>query len=109
MDLPPRPTLYDLQGVSMVRCFTNNWENTQHFEARPEDILVAAYAKAAGTMWASYILDLLFFGGTHPDRQNSIPLHERVPFLEISRPSPPTGLWTRNRPALLLPQLVCFS
>lgn len=36
-----------------------------------------------GTTWVSYILDLLYFGKTCPDRQTSVPLHERVPFLEI--------------------------
>ncbi|KAM4562139.1 cytosolic sulfotransferase 2-like [Odontesthes bonariensis] len=90
MELPPRPTPFDFHGVSMTKYFTDNWDNIQDFKARPDDILIATYPKA-GTTWVSYILDLLYFGHTCPDRLSSIPLHERVPFLEISVPSLPTG------------------
>ncbi|XP_026188925.1 cytosolic sulfotransferase 2-like [Mastacembelus armatus] len=90
MELPPRPTMFDFHGVSMSKYFTDNWENIQTFRARPDDILIATYPKA-GTTWVSYILDLLYFGQTCPNRQTSIPLNERVPFLEISIPSLPTG------------------
>ncbi|XP_044067866.1 cytosolic sulfotransferase 2-like isoform X1 [Siniperca chuatsi] len=90
MELPPRPALFDFHGVSMTKYFTDNWNSIQNFKARPDDILIATYPKA-GTTWVSYILDLLYFGQTSPERQVSIPLHERVPFLEISIPSLPTG------------------
>ncbi|XP_038578212.1 cytosolic sulfotransferase 3-like isoform X2 [Micropterus salmoides] len=90
MELPPRPTLFDFHGVSMVKYFTDNWDSVQNFKARPDDILIATYPKA-GTTWVSYILDLLYFGQTSPERQASIPIHERVPFLEISTPSRPSG------------------
>ncbi|XP_070766190.1 cytosolic sulfotransferase 2-like isoform X2 [Enoplosus armatus] len=90
MELPPRPTVFDFHGVSMTKYFTDNWDNIQNFKARPDDILIVTYPKA-GTTWVSYILDLLYFGQTCPERQTSIPLHERVPFLEISQPSLPTG------------------
>ncbi|KAL1021529.1 hypothetical protein UPYG_G00014450 [Umbra pygmaea] len=76
-----RPPLFDFHGVSMIHCFTDNWENIQKFQARPDDILIATYPKA-GTTWVSYILDLLHFGQTSPDRQTSLPIYERVPFLE---------------------------
>ncbi|XP_076597656.1 cytosolic sulfotransferase 3-like [Chaetodon auriga] len=90
MEQPPRPTLFDFHGVSMTKHFTDNWDNVQKFEARPDDILIATYPKA-GTTWVSYILDLLYFGQTCPERQASLPLYERVPFLEISTPSFPPG------------------
>ncbi|XP_026222815.1 cytosolic sulfotransferase 2-like [Anabas testudineus] len=90
MELPPRPALFDFNGVSMTRYFTDNWENVQNFKARPDDIVIATYPKA-GTTWVSYILDLLYFGQTCPERQASIPLQKRVPFLDISLPSLPTG------------------
>ncbi|CAL8367714.1 unnamed protein product [Lota lota] len=86
----PRPNLFDFNGVSMTHYFTDNWENIQNFKARPDDILIATYPKA-GTTWASYILDLLYFSQTRPDRQTSIPIHERVPFLEIQIPNHPSG------------------
>ncbi|XP_071384666.1 cytosolic sulfotransferase 2-like [Centroberyx affinis] len=90
MEQPPRPKLFDFHGVSMTKYFTDNWDNVQNFKARPDDILIATYPKA-GTTWVSHILDLLYFGQTSPERQTSIPIHERVPFLEINSPSLPTG------------------
>ncbi|XP_015239240.1 PREDICTED: cytosolic sulfotransferase 2-like [Cyprinodon variegatus] len=90
MELPPRPTLFDFHGVSMTRYFTDNWDNIQHFEARPDDILIATYPKA-GTTWVSYILDLLYFGDTVSNSRSSVPLHEKIPFLEICVPHRPTG------------------
>ena len=44
-----------------------------------------------GTTWVSYILDLLYFSQTAPERQTSIPIYERVPFLEMSMPLMPPG------------------
>ncbi|XP_063320929.1 cytosolic sulfotransferase 3-like [Pelmatolapia mariae] len=90
MEVPPRPEMFDFHGVCMVHQFTDNWDNLQNFKARPDDILIATYPKA-GTTWVSYILDLLYFGQLGPDRQTSIPLNDRVPFLEICKPRLPTG------------------
>ncbi|XP_033943929.1 cytosolic sulfotransferase 3-like isoform X2 [Pseudochaenichthys georgianus] len=72
----------------MVNYFTDNWENIQNFQARPDDILIATYPKA-GTTWASYILDLLYFG--QQERQTSVPIYDRVPFLEIFFPPHVSG------------------
>ncbi|KAM6982249.1 cytosolic sulfotransferase 3-like [Tautogolabrus adspersus] len=85
-----RPELFEFHGVSMTHYFTDNWENVQNFKARPDDIVIATYPKA-GTTWVSYILDLLYFGQTHPERQSSIPIYDRVPFLEIFVPSIDSG------------------
>uniref|UniRef100_A0A8B9RIL3 Sulfotransferase n=1 Tax=Astyanax mexicanus TaxID=7994 RepID=A0A8B9RIL3_ASTMX len=87
----PRPELFDFHGVSMTHYFTDNWENVQNFKARPDDIVVATYPKA-GTTWLCYILDLLYFCQTHPDRETTVPIYERVPFLEMTMPSYPLGL-----------------
>jgi hypothetical protein len=46
MELPPRPKLFDFHGVSMTNYFTDNWDNVQNFQARPDDILIATYPKA---------------------------------------------------------------
>lgn len=48
MEKLPRPTLFDFHGVSMTRYFTDNWDNVQNFQARPDDILVATFPKAGG-------------------------------------------------------------
>ncbi|XP_041802664.1 cytosolic sulfotransferase 3-like [Chelmon rostratus] len=85
MDSLSRREMFDFHGISMIHYFTDNWENIQNFQARPDDILIATYPKA-GTTWVSYILDLLHFGQTSPERQTSIPIYQRVPFLELTIP-----------------------
>ncbi|KAK1899273.1 Cytosolic sulfotransferase 3 [Dissostichus eleginoides] len=96
-----RPTLFDFHGVSMIKQFTDSWEEVQNFKARPDDIVIVSYPKS-GTTWVCYLVELLFFGKTCPERLASIPLHERVPFLEISRTSPtpvqflPKSFWEQN-------------
>ncbi|KAK2851586.1 hypothetical protein Q5P01_007862 [Channa striata] len=91
MELPPRPTLFDFHGVSMTNYFTDNWDNIQKFKARPDDILIASYPKAGNT-WVSYILDLLYYSHMSPERQDSVPLYDRVPFLEIHMARFPSGV-----------------
>uniref|UniRef100_A0A3Q3XFW7 Sulfotransferase n=1 Tax=Mola mola TaxID=94237 RepID=A0A3Q3XFW7_MOLML len=83
MEQPPRPTMFDFHGVCMTKYFTSNWDDVQNFKARPDDILIATYPKA-GTTWVSCILDLLYFGQTCPNRQASIPIHERL-FLMVCK------------------------
>ncbi|XP_039460991.1 cytosolic sulfotransferase 2-like isoform X1 [Oreochromis aureus] len=95
MESLSRPTLFDFHGVCMTNYFTDNWENVQNFRARPDDIVLASYPKAGNT-WVSYILDLLYFGQTSPERQSSVPLHERVPFLEIQMSGYPSGVDVLN-------------
>ncbi|KAJ8370892.1 hypothetical protein SKAU_G00109200 [Synaphobranchus kaupii] len=82
---PPRPELFDFHGVSMTHYFTDNWDNVQNFQAKPDDILIATYPKA-GTTWVCHMLDLLYFGKSSPKRGDSLPIYERVPFLEIYIP-----------------------
>ncbi|KAL1021528.1 hypothetical protein UPYG_G00014440 [Umbra pygmaea] len=89
-ELPLRPLLIDFHGVSMVDNCIDNWQNVKNFQARPDDILIATYPKA-GTTWISYILDLLYFSQTSPDRQTSLPIYERVPFLESEFHVSPSG------------------
>uniref|UniRef100_H2RNP7 Sulfotransferase n=1 Tax=Takifugu rubripes TaxID=31033 RepID=H2RNP7_TAKRU len=89
-EVPVRAELFDFHGVPMIHYLTSNWEKVESFQARPDDILVATYPKA-GTTWVSYILDLLYFGQTSPERQTSIPIYERVPFLESAFPFMDTG------------------
>uniref|UniRef100_A0A3Q3X9K0 Sulfotransferase n=1 Tax=Mola mola TaxID=94237 RepID=A0A3Q3X9K0_MOLML len=96
MDLPPRPELFDFHGISMTHCFTDNWENIQNFQAKQDDILIATYPKA-GTTWVSYMLDLLYFGQTFPERQISTSIYQTVPFLEINVPFMDSGVVLANK------------
>ena len=50
MEESPRPELFDFHGVPMAHCFTDNWENIQNFQARPDDILIATYPKAGQSL-----------------------------------------------------------
>ncbi|XP_076859292.1 cytosolic sulfotransferase 2-like [Brachyhypopomus gauderio] len=81
-----RPEMFDFHGVQMTHYFTDNWEKVQNFRARPDDIVIATYPKA-GTTWVSYILDLLHFRQTDPEREATVPIADRVPFLELFLPS----------------------
>ncbi|XP_061112961.1 cytosolic sulfotransferase 3-like [Conger conger] len=87
----PRPELFDFHGVSMVHLFTDNWDNVQNFQAKPDDILIATYPKA-GTTWVSHMLDLLYFWKSSPKRGVSLPIYERVAFLESCIPNLPKGV-----------------
>ncbi|XP_058245562.1 cytosolic sulfotransferase 3-like [Hemibagrus wyckioides] len=93
--LTARPDMIEFEGISMTHYFTDDWENVQNFQARPDDILIATYPKA-GTTWVSYILDLLHFGNTAPERQTSMPIYMRVPFLEMIIPEMDTGVELAN-------------
>lgn len=116
MDLPPRPEMFDFHGVPMTHYLTDNWENIQNFQARPDDIFIASYPKAGqstimnriwfasncsswiavwrfispvillGNTWVSFILDQLHFG------QTSKQIHFRVPNLEFAMHSLQPGL-----------------
>uniref|UniRef100_A0A3B4AF00 Sulfotransferase n=1 Tax=Periophthalmus magnuspinnatus TaxID=409849 RepID=A0A3B4AF00_9GOBI len=90
VDNPQRPPMIDFHGVCLSKYFTDNWDNVKNFNARPDDILIATYPKA-GTTWVSFIIDLLYFDQTCPERQMTVPLTQRVPFLEIALPSQPSG------------------
>ncbi|XP_072305785.1 cytosolic sulfotransferase 2-like [Eucyclogobius newberryi] len=90
LEKPQRPPLIDFHGVCFSRYFTDNWNNVQNFKARPDDILIATYPKS-GTTWVSFIIDLLYFDQTCPERHLTVPLIQRVPFLDIAVPSQPSG------------------
>ncbi|XP_066499517.1 cytosolic sulfotransferase 3-like [Hoplias malabaricus] len=86
-----RSNLIDFKGISMINIYCDNWENYKNFQARPDDVLIVSYPKA-GSTWMSNILDLLYFGNTAPERQTSVEIFLRVPFLEAAFAGVPTGV-----------------
>lgn len=56
----------------------------------------------------SYILDLLYFSHVSPDRQEVVPLHERVPFLEFYMPGFPSGPFFLNNTISMLSISHCY-
>lgn len=50
-----RPGLFEFEGVSMSHYFTDDWENVENFQARPDDILVATYPKAGIHLTYEYL------------------------------------------------------
>ncbi|XP_069044503.1 uncharacterized protein [Lepisosteus oculatus] len=85
-----RPELTEFRGVCMSHYFTDNFDNVEKFQARPDDILIVTYPKA-GTTWISHILELIYFGKS-PEVLPSLPIYECVPFLELSAPGLATGV-----------------
>uniref|UniRef100_A0A667Y709 Sulfotransferase n=1 Tax=Myripristis murdjan TaxID=586833 RepID=A0A667Y709_9TELE len=79
------PVFLFCQFMSDTFCWFPN-HKIQSFQVRPDDIVIATYPEA-GTTWVSFILDLLYFGQTSPERQTSMPIHITVPFLELDIPS----------------------
>lgn len=50
LDIPLRPELFDFHGVSMTHHYTDNWEKLQNFQARPDDVLIAAYPRSGQSL-----------------------------------------------------------
>uniref|UniRef100_A0A8C4TJN1 Sulfotransferase n=2 Tax=Erpetoichthys calabaricus TaxID=27687 RepID=A0A8C4TJN1_ERPCA len=78
-----RPELFPFRGIHMVHYFTDNWDQVEAFQARPDDVVVASYPKT-GTTWVSQIVDLMYCLDD-PSRVHRAPIYERVPFLEMSK------------------------
>ncbi|XP_066578063.1 cytosolic sulfotransferase 1 isoform X1 [Amia ocellicauda] len=85
-----RPKLFDFRGVAMTNYFTDNFDNVEKFSAKPDDILIATYPKA-GTTWVSHMLDQIYFG-ENSETLKSLPVYERVPFLEMCAPKHMPGV-----------------
>lgn len=51
-----RPELFDFHGVSMSHFFTDNWDNIQNFQAKPDDVYIASYPKAGQSTFKDKIL-----------------------------------------------------
>ncbi|XP_075425460.1 sulfotransferase 1 family member D1-like [Ascaphus truei] len=91
-----------LRGVLMKKHHVENWEQVEHFQARPDDPVIAPYPKA-GTTWISEIVDMIYSGGDHEKCQRDN-IFNRVPYLELIIPGIISGV--KQLEALPSPRLV---
>ncbi|XP_069591072.1 sulfotransferase 1 family member D1-like isoform X2 [Ranitomeya imitator] len=90
-----RPPLQLVRGMPILGTFAENWEKVEQFQARADDLLISTYPKS-GTTWVSKIVDLILSNGDTEESQKAA-IFERVPFLECSGPSVPSGTEILNK------------
>ncbi|XP_044869287.1 sulfotransferase 1 family member D1-like isoform X2 [Mauremys mutica] len=80
-----------VHGIPLMEPIAQQWGPIEHFQARPDDLLISTYPKA-GTTWMQEIVDLILVRGD-VEKASRAPTHVRIPFLEICSPPPvPSGV-----------------
>ncbi|XP_013378133.1 PREDICTED: sulfotransferase 1C1-like [Chinchilla lanigera] len=76
----------DVKGVLMTKFISDSWDKIWSFQAKPDDLLIATYAKA-GTTWVQEIVDMIQNSGDllRCQRANT---YDRHPFIEWTLPPP---------------------
>ncbi|NXX40386.1 ST1C1 Sulfotransferase, partial [Tricholaema leucomelas] len=82
----PRAELVEFEGVSVTKPVYSALEQLRKFKARPDDLLIATYAKA-GTTWTQEIVDMIQQNGD-VEKCRRDTTYRRHPFLEWSIPEP---------------------
>ncbi|XP_063472734.1 sulfotransferase 1C2 isoform X3 [Symphalangus syndactylus] len=84
--------LKEVEGTLLQPATVDNWSEIQSFEAKPDDLLICTYPKAAsGTTWIQEIVDMIEQNGDVEKCQRAIIQH-RHPFIEWARPPQPSGV-----------------
>ncbi|KFO83084.1 Sulfotransferase 1C1 [Buceros rhinoceros silvestris] len=78
--------LVELEGIPVMEPTYSTWDRVWKFKARPDDLLIATYAKA-GTTWTQEIVDMIQQNGD-VEKCRRDTTYKRHPFLEWYIPGP---------------------
>ncbi|NWU54215.1 ST1C1 Sulfotransferase, partial [Dromas ardeola] len=77
-----RAALDEVEGIPLTKPICSTWDQVWKFKARPDDLLIATYAKA-GTTWTQEIVDMIQQNGD-VEKCKRDTTYRRHPFLEWS-------------------------
>nr|XP_020835166.1 sulfotransferase 1C1 [Phascolarctos cinereus] len=80
------PETNEINGILMTKMISDHWDKIWNFQAKPDDLLIATYAKA-GTTWTLEIVDMIQNDGDIKKCQRANTF-DRHPFLEWTLPPP---------------------
>ncbi|OWK10629.1 hypothetical protein Celaphus_00005568 [Cervus elaphus hippelaphus] len=87
-----QPETKEVNGILMTKMISDNWDKIWNFQAKPDDLLIATYAKA-GTTWTQEIVDMIQNDGDLQKCQRANTF-DRHPFIEWALPPPLSSvLW----------------
>ncbi|XP_063065021.1 sulfotransferase family 1, cytosolic sulfotransferase 5 isoform X2 [Engraulis encrasicolus] len=86
MEQQVRSPMVEVKGVPLLKPIVTHWERVERFIALPDDLLIATYPKA-GTTWTQEIVDMIL-NHTDFEKCKRAPIHDRMPFLEMTSPNP---------------------
>ncbi|NXL32717.1 ST1C1 Sulfotransferase, partial [Glaucidium brasilianum] len=78
----PRAEIVEVEGIPVTESIFSTWDRVWKFKARPDDLLIATYAKA-GTTWTQEIVDMIQQNGD-VEKCRRATTYRRHPFLEWS-------------------------
>ncbi|XP_040440579.1 sulfotransferase 1C4 isoform X2 [Falco biarmicus] len=84
----PRAEIGEVKGIPLTKSICSTWDQVWSFKARPDDLLIATYAKA-GTTWTQEIVDMIQQSGD-VEKCRRATTYRRHPFLEWSIQEPPS-------------------
>ncbi|XP_033003555.1 sulfotransferase 1C4 [Lacerta agilis] len=81
----------EVRGIPLTKEICDKWHKIWAFQAKPDDLLIATYAKA-GTTWTQEIVDMIQCDGDI-EKCKRASTYERQPFIEwVLHKTLPTGL-----------------
>ncbi|XP_001372433.1 sulfotransferase 1C1-like [Monodelphis domestica] len=80
------PETKEINGILLTKTIYNDWDKIWNFQAKPDDLLIATYAKS-GTTWTQEIVDMIQNDGNVKKCQRANTF-DRQPFIEWIMPPP---------------------